>query len=271
MQQEQGNRFKRRTVDIDSLKQRQQSKAMRRRAFYIGLFLILSIVFTAVCFIVFFKIKAVEVEGSSRYSNEEIIAAFGVESDSNLYSFTASELEKEMVQQLPYLSNVEIERDLPSTVIIHVTEKKPDMYVEISGDRYLLTNTMQILEYTDDPAKLYGLLRVDMEPETVARCIVGEKLLFADVRTGDVVEQAFSDIVDAGLGGRVDYIDANNRFGIYLGVDGKYDIFMGDIEEFDTKLAFAVGILDKLSTIPGDTDKGTIDVSEINKGIYRPK
>ena len=53
-------------------------------------------------------------------------------------------------------------------------------------------------------------------------------------------------------------------------MDGKYDIYMGDIEEFDTKLAFAIGILEKLSTIPGDTGNGTIDVSEINKGVFRP-
>lgn len=270
MQQEQGNRFKRRTVDIDKLKQRQQAKAMRRRVFYVGLFLTLSVVFAAVCFLVFFKIKTVEVEGSTRYTPEEIIKAFGVEEGSNLYSFTASDLEREMVLELPYLSKVEIERDLPSTVVIHVVEKQPSMYVEISGDRYLLTDNMQILEYTDDSSKLYGLLRVDMEPETVARCIVGEKLLFEDKRTGDVVEQAYADIIDAGMVSRINYIDANNRFGIYLGVDGKYDIYMGDIEEFDTKLAFAIGILEKLSTIPGDTGNGTIDVSEVNKGVFRP-
>lgn len=271
MQGEQGNRFKRRTVDMDRLKKRQQTKIMRRRIFYVGLFLALCAVFTAVCFLVLFKMKTVQVVGASRYTEEEIISAFDVKKGSNLYSFTAEEKEQSLVVDLPYINEVVIERDLPSTVVIHVKEKEPDMYVEISGDRYLLTNTMHILEYTDDTSKLYGLLRVDLDPETVARCIVGEQLSFTDGRTGDVIAKAFADISAADLKGRVNYIDANNRFGIYIGMDNKYTIYMGDIEEFDTKLAFAVGIVKKLGEISGDTEQGTIDVSEINKGVFRPQ
>ncbi len=271
MQGEQGGRFKRRPVAMDELKQRQQTKRMRRRVFYVSLFLVLIAVFTAVCFIVFFKIKTVKVEGESRYTEQQIIEAFGVEYGSNLYSFNANELENSLALELPYLNKVIIERDLPSTIVIHVEEKKPDMYVEISGEKYLLTDNMQILEYTDDPAKLYGLLRLQMEPETVGRCIVGEKLQFADLRTGDIIARAFADIRAADLTQRISYIDANNRFGIYIGIDGKYNVYMGDIDEFDTKLAFASGIVDKLATIEGNNDSGTIDVSEINKGIFTPK
>jgi len=54
-------------------------------------------------------------------------------------------------------------------------------------------------------------------------------------------------------------------------MDNKYTIYMGDIEEFDTKLAFAEGIVKKLGEISGDTEQGTIDVSEINKGVFRPQ
>lgn len=271
MQGEQGNRFKRRTVAMDELKQRQQSKKTRRKIFYIGLFLVLITVFSAVCFVVFFKINTIEVEGVSRYTEEQIIEALNVEYGTNLYSFSATDKEKELVLELPYLNKVIIERDLPSTIVVHVEEKKPDMYVEISGDKYLLTDNMQILEYTDDSSKYYGLLKLRMDPETVGRCIVGEKLLFADVRTGDVIAQAFSDIRAASITSRITYIDANNRFGIYIGIDGKYDVYMGDIDEFDTKLAFAMGIVEELATLSSDEQHGSIDVSEINKGIFTPK
>lgn len=271
MQSEQGNRFTKRAVAMDELKQRQQSKRLRRRAFYIGLFFVLIAVFSAVCFIVFFKIKNVRIEGATRYTEEEIIEALDVEFGENLYSFNASDKERELVFKLPYLNEVIVERVLPSTVVVHVEEKQPDMYVEISGDKYLLTDSMQILEYTDDAAKLYGLLKLQMDPETVGRCIVGEKLEFADTRTGDAIASAYAEISKAGLSERVNYIDANNRFGIYIGVDGKYDVYMGDVEEFDTKLAFAAGIVDKLSTLSEGENGGDIDVSEINKGIFTPR
>ncbi|MBR6593649.1 MAG: FtsQ-type POTRA domain-containing protein [Clostridia bacterium] len=270
MQSQQKVRFKKRSVDLDELKQRQESKRRRRRVFYISLFTALCIIFTAVCFIVFFKIKTVEVEGVSRYSAEEIISAFGVEQGKNLYAFDKDEKEAALMSELPYINSVTIERVLPSTVIIHVEEKEPCMYVELSGEQYLLTDDMHILEYTADPIKLYGLLKLDMEPETVSRCIVGEKLFFTDRRTGDVISEAYREIERAELVNRVTYIDANNRFGIYIGLDNSYEAYMGDINEFDTKLAFLKGITDKLSTLDGGRDKGRIDVSEINKGIFTP-
>lgn len=270
MQSEQRSRFKRRALDLDDLKRRQQNKKTRRRIFYVVLFAVLCIVFTAVCFLVFFKIKTVEIDGLSRYTEQEILAAFNVEEGSNLYSFTASEKEAELVIELPYINSVRIERKLPSTVVIHVEEKEPCMYVEINEEKYLLTDNMHILEYTDESSKLYGLLKVDMDAETVARCIVGERLSFTDVRTGDVIAEAYEEVISADLINRVTYIDANNRFGIYIGLDG-YDVYMGDIDEFDTKLAFAKGIADKLSTLGGDREKGKIDVSEINKGIFTPE
>lgn len=270
MQSEQQNRFKRRELDLDELKHRQKNKRMRRRVFYIALFAVMCIVFTTVCFRVFFKIKTVTVKGTSRYTEEEILSAFGVEYGSNLYSFDADELERKMVEELPYINNVIIERVLPSTVVLHIEEKEPGMYVELSGEKYLLTDDMHILEYTDDNSKLIGLLMLDMEPETVSRCVVGEKLLFTDERTGDIIADAYAYINSAGLLKRVSYIDANNRFAIYIGLDGKYDVYMGDIEEFDTKLAFAAGIADKLATLEEDKGEGKIDVSDIEKGIFTP-
>ena len=271
MQSENQGRYKRRALDLDEIKQRQQNKRLRRRVFYIVLFSVLVLIFTAVCFIVFFKIKTVTIEGAARYTEEEILAAFGVEEGTNLYAFDSDELEQALITSLPYINNVIIERDLPSTVIIHVEEKEPCMYVEINEEKFLLTDDMHILEYTASQDKLYGLLRVNMEPKTVSRCIVGEKLAFADKRTGDVISQAYKEIISADLLDRVGYIDANNRFGIYIGLDDCYDVYMGGIDEFDTKLSFAKGIADKLHSLDKDTEKGKIDVSEINKGIFTPE
>ena len=271
MQSENQGRYKRRALDLDEIKQRQQNKRMRRRVFYIALFSVLILVSTAICFFVLFKIKTVSVEGATRYSEEEIVAAFGVEEGSNLYSFNADDMEQSLVMSLPYINKVVIERDLPSTVIIHVEEKQPCMYVEINEEKYLLTDDMHILEYTASEDKLYGLLKIRMEPKSVSRCIVGEKLEFMDVRTGDIVAQAYSEITKAGILSRVGYIDANNRFGIYIGMDDCYDVYMGDIEEFDTKLNFAKGIADKLHSLGDRAENGKIDVSEINKGIFTPE
>ncbi len=256
-------------MKMDDMLNKQRSKELRRKVFYLALFVVILAVAVSVCFLVFFKIKTVQIEGSGRYTEDVILQSLGVKKGNNLYSFDVEEKEKELVHKLPYINGVIIERKLPSTIIVHIKECKPSMYVDLEGDKYLLTDSMQILEYTQDETKLQGLMRIDMEPETVARCIVGETLLFTDERTGTVVEEAYSTILSQGLEKRVSAIDANNRFGIYLTIDAGYRVYMGDIGEFSTKLAFADGIIKKLPTVPGENASGTIDVSEINKGVFR--
>lgn len=257
-------------MKMDDMLNKQHSKRLRRRVFYLVLFVAIFAVALAVCFLVLFKIKTIKIEGLGRYSNDRIIETLGIKEGTNLYAFDVEEKENALVHALPYINGVEIERQLPSTIIVHIKECQPSMYVNLKGDYYLLTDSMQILEHTNDETKLQGLMRVDMQPETVARCIVGENLLFSDERTGDVIKEAYSTIVNQGMERRVSSIDANNRFGIYLTIDAEYRVYMGDIGEFETKLAFAKGIVEKLPTIPGETSNGTIDVSEINKGIFRP-
>ncbi len=267
---QQPNRYRSRSMKMDEMLNKQHNKKLRRRVFYLVLFVAIFAVALAVCFVVFFNIKTIKIEGSAGYSDEEILAALGIEEGTNLYSFDVDEVESNLVHALPYINGAKIERKLPSTVVVHINECLPSMYVNLQGDYYLLTDSMQILEHTNDITKLQGLMRVDMKPETVSRCIVGENLLFSDKRTGEVIQEAYATVVKLGMGKRVLSIDANNRFGIYLTIDQDYRVYMGDIGEFETKLAFAKGIVEKLSTLEGQTGSGTIDVSEINKGVFRP-
>jgi len=270
MQSEQSARYRRKTVNMEELRQRQQNRRKRRGLFYIGLFFALFILFLAVCYIVFFRIKIIRIEGESRYSEEEILSALGIEMGGNLYFFSPAEKAAELEKALPYICETVIERNMPSGVVVRIKEKQPSMYLELKDETYLLTDTMQVLELTSDSSKLYGLLKVQMRPEKIGRCIVGEELSFTDARTGGVIERAFACIREASLENRVGYIDANSRFHISVGLDGKYRVFMGDAEHFDTKLAFAKGIADKLTSVPGGEGNGEIDVSNIIKGVFKP-
>ena len=269
---QQSGRFKRRSVTIEELRVKQRRRRFRQRVFYLALFLGLSLIFLAVCFVVFFRIKTVRIEGESRYSDEEILEVLDIETGSNLYSFSLGDKARRLEKSLPYIYETVIERELPSGIVVHVKEKTPGMYLELRGDTYLLTDAMQVLEYTSDTAKLYGLLKVHMRPETISRCIVGERLLFTDARTGGVIAAIYAAIEEAELGHRIGYIDANNRFGIYLEMDGKYRVYIGDVENFDAKLAFAKGIADKLAMVYGGDESGSIDVSQTakGKGVFKP-
>ena len=71
---------------------------------------------------VFFRVERVSVSGNQRYTQEEIIAASGIELGDNLYSLNKVRIGRNIRTTLPYIGELTINRALPSTIVIKVTE-----------------------------------------------------------------------------------------------------------------------------------------------------
>lgn len=71
---------------------------------------------------VFFRVETVTVTGNQHYTQEEIVAASGIQLGSNLYSLNKVRIDRNLRTSLPYIGNLTINRVLPSTIVITVTE-----------------------------------------------------------------------------------------------------------------------------------------------------
>ena len=71
---------------------------------------------------VFFQVETVVVSGNSRYTQEEVVEASGIQIGDNLYRLNKIQISQQLLQTLPYLETVSIRRSLPSTLVIQVTE-----------------------------------------------------------------------------------------------------------------------------------------------------
>lgn len=71
---------------------------------------------------VFFRVETVTVTGNQRYTQEEIIAASGIQMGDNLYALNKVRIDRRIRTQLPYVGELSINRALPSTIQITVTE-----------------------------------------------------------------------------------------------------------------------------------------------------
>ena len=71
---------------------------------------------------VFFRVEQVTVSGNQRYTQEEIIAASGIQLGDNLYSLNKVRIDRNIRTTLPYIGDLTINRALPSTIQITVTE-----------------------------------------------------------------------------------------------------------------------------------------------------
>lgn len=71
---------------------------------------------------VFFRVETVTVTGNQRYTQEEVIAASGIRTGDNLYALNKVSIGRNIRSSLPYIEKLSINRSLPSTILIDVTE-----------------------------------------------------------------------------------------------------------------------------------------------------
>ena len=100
-----------------------------------------------------FKVTAFRIENFDRstpadtgiYTEDEIIAALGIEQNSNLFGFSTAEKTQRLQAQFPYLEEVRVDVQLPGTVVVKVrpaTERFACMY---SGGWVVLSDARKIL------------------------------------------------------------------------------------------------------------------------------
>ena len=82
---------------------------------------------------VFFQVETVAVTCNSRYSQEEIIKATGIQTGDNLFRMNKYQIAHQVLQGLPYVEELTIRRALPSTIVITVKEWDAVARVEAPG------------------------------------------------------------------------------------------------------------------------------------------
>ena len=71
---------------------------------------------------VFFQVETIAVTGNSRYTQQEVIEASGIQIGDNLYRMNKYQIGNQVLQRLPYVEQILIRRSLPSTIVITVSE-----------------------------------------------------------------------------------------------------------------------------------------------------
>ena len=71
---------------------------------------------------VFFQVETIVVSGNSRYTQEQVVEASGIQIGDNLYHMNKFQAAQDIREKLPYIGEVSIQRSLPSTILITVTE-----------------------------------------------------------------------------------------------------------------------------------------------------
>lgn len=211
---------------------------------------------------VLFNIDSFQVTGDSSYSEEEIIAASGINNGDNLIRINIGEAEEQIVSRLVYIDSAKISRGFPNRLLIDVEPAQPAISFACYGSFYVISERGRLLEIS----------------KTAADCpIVTGFVPALDVDAGEMLEDDLDGRISIALhmtGYLEQYgmdadceINLTDTLNIILTYDHRVEMELGASTRLDDKLYYAGLLLDEEI---GESEHCILILSNPERVVKRP-
>ncbi len=223
---------------------------------------ILIIIAMILALTVFFKISHIEVQGDTRYTQEEVISATELRTGTNMFFFNKFTTIKKMFLKLPYLEEIQIRRHLPDTISITVKDATPVAVIEHENAYYVMDKKGKILEQLAGPSSavstVTGLDVVYPEVGSVVELTEPEKL--------KTLLSFLQAVEESGIASQIQSIDFSKVYDVEFRFMDRFNVSMGSAVDYEKKLRFLKTVVAQLE----ENAKGTIDVSDTTTVRFLP-
>lgn len=220
-----------------------------------------TVLFTAV-YKLFFKVKTVDITGSSNYSSEEIFEATGLENGDNLFSFSSVKVGDRIKFYCPLVASTDFDRTVPDKLKIDITEEAPTYYAEIYGVCYGVSDSLRLLERIDE-SEAYGAGMIKLKLQAVSNAVAGEKIKLRSERAQRYLENTVTLLNASDLKEKITSVDLTDDFDLYMASEHRIKLEFGTQEDMDVKIRLASAILkDELFN---NENKATVDLRDTSK------
>ncbi|MBE6612043.1 MAG: FtsQ-type POTRA domain-containing protein [Ruminococcaceae bacterium] len=236
-----------------------RAKKQLSRFGYTVVFIAICVVFIIICLAVFFKIKTIEVVGTTRYSAEQVLSVVDIEEGLSLYEVSNRDVQA-IPKKLAYIHSARIVRKLPSTLVISVIEDTPVYVSEFYGEFFILSEELRVLDRVFDRAELEGMTLVELVLPTINSAVVGETVEFEADVTRRYVEAYLDALEGSDLFAKTTAFDLRDRFNLAVICEGIYLVDFGNGDELGTKFTAVAGMLE--NEVFADKIPATIDAND---------
>lgn len=227
--------------------------------------IVLLVIFFAVILHMFFRVDTIIIDGVDHYGYEKILEVAKVAKGDSIFTFSEKKLADRLKSGLPYVKEVEVELDFPSSVHILLTEELPSYYFEMDGEFFLITDEMKVLDgFASEKALIDDageVMRVEIP--TVRRAISGEKVEFVSEFDSKHTDDVLTALNKWERYAKITEIDLSNRFELRLVYEGRFTLELGSYTDFAEKLTLAERMIDHYP----DETSGTLVLSDVERGI----
>ena len=241
----------------------------RRRGRFSGLLKLFGILVAAAAVVaaitLFFRMDYILVRGNERYSEQEVLAASGLETGSNLYFLNKYDVKETIFAQMPYVEEVRINRKLPDTLVIEVRECKAAAGVAHGNGVWLISDEGKLLEETDAPPEGCPLVTgaALIEPTASRPMDFGEDASF---RAG-VVLTLLRESAARNMRGKIGVIDMSDDTALSLTYLDRFTVRFPWTADVGYKLESLSTVVDYLE----NNETGLIDLMTEGKASFIPE
>lgn len=249
---------------------RRNSSRHNRRGRFTFLYKLLAIL--VICGVVilaltlFFRVDTVVATGQIRYTTDEIREASGVKEGDNLYLLNKYDVSNRIRRELPYVEDIRINRKLPDTLVIEITECAAPLAIVQEGIAWMVSTRGQIVDQmTEEEAAGYGQIT---GCELLAPS-VGTKIALATEYSlkEDSLLSLLAELQNADMLDRVDGIRLDDLSTLYMDYDGRFTVKLPYGADYEFKMRALKSYLEDTGVIQ-DNMTGTFDMQTDEDQTY---
>ncbi|MDP4120075.1 MAG: FtsQ-type POTRA domain-containing protein [Bacillota bacterium] len=205
---------------------------------------------------VFFNINTIQVSGTSKYKQDQIIDLSKISNGNNLFLLDIKGAEQNIYSTLPFVDSVEIKRILPSTVEIHVNEAPVAYTINDGSEYYAVSAQGRVMEKSEKNIyKAPTLIGAKMLPTEI-----GSLISYKNTNVGVILSSLFCALKNNNVT-KITKVDISDLSKIKMIYNNRINVLLGTPDDMDYKIR-TVRLIATQKLEP--TDRGDLDVSLSN-------
>ncbi len=252
-----------RQAELELKEKKRRRKRGSNVVYYVALTFILVGIFAVLSVTVLFNIEQIIVVGDSIYSEEQIIAASGLEGNENLVRLNLSGTAEKILDKLVELDSVRVDKTYPSAVTITVERSVPMANFWFGGKNYVISHTGRVMRIGDEEESVMRVIGYEPEDSVIVGAFVKAK----DEEQDRLIQEISEAVEKGGLTESITTVNIADPIGIKMSYEDRVEIFLGSILQIDEKIKMINELIDKHIA---ETEFVTLDVSDVSRAIQRP-
>ena len=218
---------------------RRNSARHHRRGRFAFLYKVLSVLVICAAIIaavtLFFRVEHIKPTGQQRYTEEQIREASGVLLGDNLFLLNKYDVAGRIIDQLPYVENIRINRTYPNTLNIEVAECAKPFAIEQNGEVWLVSTRGKIVDQVA-PSEGNGYAVISgcelLEPAVGTRIALATEYGIQE----ESLLALLAALQEGGMLEKVDGIRLGDLSTLYLDYSGRFTVKLPYGADYDFKM-----------------------------------